>query len=241
MVTQNDGQSFQTGCGFDPLDTGCCVYSPGLSAYECSICAAAFRVSSGHSFTCLPGGVTLSTYSGIATMPSAFIQDNAIKVCGARHNPDLYYRSGSDPKHWSANHRANVTSDRFLCNVAQWEQGDWLGSAGLGRDIMGAGSDYGLDFGRHIRINDANITRQGAEEWVLGKMTRGEGIYECYNGGSCIAPDVCTCADGWGGFDCTQPLCRHRQVRDRACISFMNGYGYMYSIHIADRTIIFAW
>ena len=24
MVTTNDGRSFQTGCGFDPLDTICC-------------------------------------------------------------------------------------------------------------------------------------------------------------------------------------------------------------------------
>merc|ERR1711907_364032 len=33
----------------------------------------------------------------------------------------------------------------------------------------------------------------------------------CYNGGSCIAPDTCTCTDGYSGFDCNTPLCRHLQ------------------------------
>lgn len=31
----------------------------------------------------------------------------------------------------------------------------------------------------------------------------GEGLYACYNKGSCVAPDTCECADGWEGFDCS--------------------------------------
>ena len=46
----------------------------------------------------------------------------------------------------------------------------------------------------------------------LCKLKLGEGIYECFNFGSCIGPDVCTCADGWSGFDCNTPLCRHKQL-----------------------------
>ena len=29
----------------------------------------------------------------------------------------------------------------------------------------------------------------------------------CANGGSCTAPNTCTCALGWGGSDCTTDLC----------------------------------
>ena len=50
----------------------------------------------------------------------------------------------------------------------------------------------------------------------------GEGIFECYNFGSCIAPDTCTCKDGWGGFDCSQPLCRHQQASGKV-VGCLNG------------------
>ncbi|KAF0687658.1 Aste57867_20642 [Aphanomyces stellatus] len=36
----------------------------------------------------------------------------------------------------------------------------------------------------------------------------GEGVYECYHQGSCVQPDVCSCGDGYAGFDCQTPLCR---------------------------------
>jgi sugar lactone lactonase YvrE len=40
---------------------------------------------------------------------------------------------------------------------------------------------------------------------------RGEGIYHCYNLGSCISPDMCACIDGYSGPGCRIPLCRHIQ------------------------------
>lgn len=33
------------------------------------------------------------------------------------------------------------------------------------------------------------------------------GKYICANGGSCVAPDTCSCAPGWIGFDCRTPVC----------------------------------
>ena len=40
--------------------------------------------------------------------------------------------------------------------------------------------------------------------------------------GSCIAPDVCTCRDGYSGFDCKTPLCRYRQT-DGKVVGCLNG------------------
>lgn len=50
------------------------------------------------------------------------------------------------------------------------------------------------------------------ELWKQGPVTRGEGIYACYNRGSCIKPDNCTCPDGWAGHDCNQRAWRRAAV-----------------------------
>lgn len=74
---------------------------------------------------------------------------------------------------------------------------------------------YGLSKGRHIRINTPNILVDKATQvFKRGDKIKGEGVYKCYNFGSCIGPDVCTCEDGYDGYDCNTPLCRHLQVRN---------------------------
>ena len=125
--------------------------------------------------------------------------------------------------------RPNSTSHAFLCGVTAWVQGDYIDDGGLCDDFgdcaaaAGVGIRYGpgraldrVDRGRHVRVNTPNITRveggYGQDDvWSYGAVVRGEGIYECANRGTCISPDVCTCMDGWAGFDCTTPLCRHLQ------------------------------
>ena len=47
------------------------------------------------------------------------------------------------------------------------------------------------------------------DTWIQGAVTPGEGVYRCHNGGSCLAPDTCSCPDGWDGYDCETPLCRY--------------------------------
>lgn len=42
--------------------------------------------------------------------------------------------------------------------------------------------------------------------WVTW-ATVSQGVYVCANGGSCVGPDTCRCADGWTGFDCRTPVC----------------------------------
>ena len=34
-----------------------------------------------------------------------------------------------------------------------------------------------------------------------------QGVYVCANGGDCVSPGVCKCAEGWMGFDCRTPIC----------------------------------
>mmetsp|Transcript_19489 Transcript_19489/g.39726 ORF Transcript_19489/g.39726 Transcript_19489/m.39726 type:complete len:157 (+) Transcript_19489:580-1050(+) len=57
---------------------------------------------------------------------------------------------------------------------------------------------------------------------TCNNIATGEGIYECFNRGSCLAPDQCSCRDGYGGFDCATPLCRHQQANG-AIVGCKNG------------------
>lgn len=34
-----------------------------------------------------------------------------------------------------------------------------------------------------------------------------QGCFRCPNGGVCSAPDHCSCAEGWTGYDCRTPVC----------------------------------
>lgn len=78
--------------------------------------------------------------------------------------------------------------------------GDYIDDADLG-SISGVGSVYGLESGRHVRINYPNVKEDlSTSTWSRGVKIYGEGIYKCYNDGSCIGPDVCTCKDGYSGY-----------------------------------------
>ena len=81
-------------------------------------------------------------------------------------------------------------SSAYLCNVEVWEQGDYID-------------------GRYKRVNDdffrfsnMSVIHQQNGGWIQMPKVVGEGMYVCANRGSCIEPDVCTCVDGWTGFDC---------------------------------------
>ena len=43
--------------------------------------------------------------------------------------------------------------------------------------------------------------------WPICWQVYGEGIYACFNTGSCVAPDTCYCSDGWIGYDCNTRPC----------------------------------
>ena len=129
-------------------------------------------------------------------------------------NDGRSFQSGCMP--WSArwSDLFEGVHEGFLCNVLRWEQGDYTA-------------------GRYIRrSNDATSYRRNVSlsaQWAAGPgwykdlgAPTGEGVYECLNQGACVAPDTCTCADGYTGANCGTPLCRHRQPAGQV-VSCLNG------------------
>ncbi|KAF4318612.1 hypothetical protein BBO99_00007233 [Phytophthora kernoviae] len=96
-------------------------------------------------------------------------------------------------------------ADNFLCGNVVWEQGD-------------IESDNGTN--RVIRTNYVNVTKVDEVTWEYGISTPGEGIYECFNSGACVAPDECACSDGWSGIDCNTPLCRFLEADTSGTVSY---------------------
>ncbi|KAJ1436904.1 hypothetical protein B484DRAFT_416698 [Ochromonadaceae sp. CCMP2298] len=230
-VTGNDGRSFQTGCGWDPLDTGCCIDSSDTFS-NCYYCRPDNVRITNSTWFCTGGIETVSNL--LKSDPDTFVdvikgfdfldKNKNIRYCGEYHNPRLraiedvsygtpvYYYNVLEPEKSVRNYKSNYTSDRFLCHVRDWLQGDYVDDAGMSAETA-VGSVYGLSSGRHVRINTPNIiTDQATQTFTRGPKIRGEGLYSCYNGGSCIGPDTCTCTDGYEGDDCNTPLCRHLQV-----------------------------
>lgn len=106
----------------------------------------------------------------------------------------------SNLREYKDSYNVNRMSDAYLCGNLAWKQGDYTA-------------------GRSVRVNYVNVTKVSDQDWVYGAHTPGEGVFMCYNRGSCIAPDTCSCGDGWQGIDCNVPLCRFLQANG----SVLNG------------------
>lgn len=214
--TSNNGRSHQSGCGYDPFDTGCCelLNSTGNSlvhSYRCYWCNEENFQSYESVRICLDGGMQTVDFLTMDLVPLQFKdQLGYIMMCGLLHDNEL-------------DDSSLLVSDRFLCNRFEWDQGDYIDDAGL-NETPGIGYDWGLKSGRHTRINYNNYMKSmdGSLQWKIGPEISGEGLFECFNSGSCIAPDTCHCKDGWSGFDCNTPLCRHTQY-DGSLVGCLNG------------------
>jgi len=248
-VVGNEGATFQGGCGWDPYDTGCCEEASVIGFVNCYVCPPALRRESNNTFFC-HGDVETHLGIQITDLPSlrapyqgspiTFLKDaKNIKYCGRYHRPryhdpkqspedmgivryytDFLYR----PDYSNRNYLNTLTSNRFLCNIDVWEQGDYYDDAGLTK-LQSMGSVYPLSpTGRHIRINYANMLPDVTTgTFYKGPKVLGEGVYGCRNSGSCVAPDICSCQDGYSGNDCNQPLCRH--LRPSGEVSSCNNGG----------------
>jgi hypothetical protein len=95
-------------------------------------------------------------------------------------------------------------SDAYLCGNIVWQQGDI-------ESLNGAN--------RVTRTNYINVTKVDDVTWEYGVSTPGEGVFECFNAGACVAPDECACGDGWTGIDCNTPLCRFQKASTDGSVS----------------------
>lgn len=175
MVTQNDGKSFQSGCGWDILDTGCC-FELDNSSYSCWRCENLAFVP--NNVTCPDDWLRNWVFHSSADVPLDFKSPVAGEIlrCGSDLSPM--------PQDKFANEMTSqtLTSNIFLCGRSEWIQGDYIDDAGLGQ-TSGIGTDFGLKPGRHVRVNHNNYQRVAGQQitWIEGPEEPGEGIYECFN------------------------------------------------------------
>jgi hypothetical protein len=97
-------------------------------------------------------------------------------------------------KPWSTT--GSRISSGSLCNVMNWHSGDFLEDVAHGTERFSSGYE---------------------------RPSVVQGIRECYNKGSCVAPDTCECPDGWAGIDCQTPLCRHINQFEQLVSCLNNG------------------
>lgn len=173
-----------------------------------------------HDVTCPSGALMEWEYSNVDQIPGIFkySSSQSVRICGPKHHPGREEYDASKHPHTTTFNRSRIfdsklISDHFLCNRFEWEQGNFNDYSKI-VDNMEIRSDYMFKLGRHIRVNHYDYVKNGSlytDKWYAGDAFPGEGIFACYNGGACIAPDVCNCPDGYTGFDCRTPVCRRIQ------------------------------
>lgn len=121
-------------------------------------------------------------------------------------NDGITFQGGCNPPtRFTPANRSRVSVE--LCGKERWYDGDWANSwdSALGTSFRAAG--------REVRVNHPNFVQIDSSTWAEGDKIEGEGIYACFNGGSCVAPDVCECEAGrWEGFDCNIPICAYTDL-----------------------------
>ncbi len=117
---------------------------------------------------------------------------------------------------------ANATrKSSKLCKQEQWYQGAYGNSWSFKHPAPISWetheSQSRVSEGRFVRVNHPNFIRVSPAKWIEGPVIEGEGIYACYNSGSCVAPDTCKCAPGWDGYDCNTPTCEPKCKKGSVC------------------------
>lgn len=116
-----------------------------------------------------------------------------------------------------------------LCGQAVWYMGNfdepWANDELTSRKSAG----------RTVRVNFPNYYKDRDNVWRQGEEVAGEGLYACYNNGACTAPDTCTCADGWSGYDCNVPLCTYTDIYGDTIVGCRYG-GICYDVNLCKCT-----
>lgn len=267
-VTTTDGKSFQSGCGFDPIDTGCCMENPDVDGdLDCYYCPADLKVVTNETLYCdtNPGTpqygepvYVSGSYAKIDTLNSIhpFTEDGDItkpvKYCGKYHSPRNYdskdpaqqllgtavYFSPINParkfKYSSYNYRSNHTSNRFLCGVKYWEQGDytdylWTGSGSTQiNSVDSVGTMNGLS------VATLSFTAPNASAYSLATF---KDFRISFGTGNNVRGS--TGRIGFGGTAAAMKNALHSYGLEADVYrsdSSVNGYGYVYTIRFKDRT-----
>lgn len=141
----------------------------------------------------------------ICVQAKEFVLNDAtgsVQLYASSNNASTFEAGCPSPTAYTPWNRTRVSDS--LCYVLDWWQGIYLESWANG--LTTPPISYNSS-GRYVRSNFANYIELGSDNWVAGPLVTGEGIYECYNLGSCVAPDTCECPPGWAGGDCSTPLC----------------------------------
>lgn len=136
----------------------------------------------------------------------------------SRNNGSTFQAGCPRVTQYTPSTRTRISSS--LCNITYWYQDIYRDS--WANALTGPQKSVS-SHGRYVRSNFDNYIKINADKFVAGPLVKGEGIFACYNNGSCSAPDTCVCRDGWSGMDCSTPLCRHRSAeRGNETVSCLN-------------------
>ena len=146
----------------------------------------------------------------ICVQAKQFVLNNlagTVQLVASSNNASTFEAGCMNVTRYTPQTRTRVSSK--LCGVTAWWEGVYRDTwaNGLTTSPVSVNSH-----GRVIRSNHPNYIQLGPDKFIPGPLVKGEGIYACYNNGSCVAPDTCECPDGWTGDDCSTPLCRHRNA-----------------------------
>ena len=112
------------------------------------------------------GGPEKWEFASLTKVPLTFRTLDGVLKCG----PSLDLQIAATNS--SLGNTVSTTSNMFLCNVWQWEQGNYINDADMNSIV-----DAGLDPGRHIRVNNPNPyqrSKTDPNKWIDVQEIEGE-------------------------------------------------------------------
>ena len=213
-------------CSQECMNGGECI-APDVC--ECNQWESAFKDNRNQPYFKKPDGTAQMTgWTGFdCTVPIcvqhlSFILNNVrepTQLAASVSDGSTFQAGCAEPSRFTPTNATRKSSK--LCKQEQWYQGQYETSwsfkhpAPISWETHEAQSR--VSPGRFVRVNHPNFIRVAPARWIEGPVIEGEGIYACYNSGSCVAPDSCECSQGWDGYDCNTPTCEPKCKQGGVC------------------------